>query len=130
MEEKELLKEIENLYGKLKQNINGVYVGNRKIGEPGFSYELYANELLKKVQELYSSCHPYYLDENDMAALIYTIGKEVSYVDSLHSETLKPNAPKKKKRELDGAIDKANSQIRSDLYRLFAHIENLKTSNI
>ena len=92
-----LLREIENLYDKLKQNKNGTYIGSRKIGEPGFCYKLYADELLKKVRKLYFSFHPDYLDESDIADFMHTIDKEVCYVDSLYQEVIKPNATKKRK---------------------------------
>lgn len=123
-EEETLLKEIENLYDKLQQNINGVYIGGCKISEPGSDYKLYAEELLKKVRKLHSSFHPAYLDESDIAALICTIGREVSSVDKLYQETIKPHTAKKKKAELDKAISNANKQIKLDLHRL------LKNSSI
>lgn len=118
IEEETLLREIENLYDKLKQNKNGTYIGSCKIGEPGFCYKLYADELLKKVRKLYFSFHPDYLDESDIADFMHTIDKEVCYVDSLYQEVIKPNATKKKKAELDKAINKANNQIKLDLHSL------------
>ena len=90
IEEETLLREIENLYDKLKQNKNGTYIGS-------FCYKLYADELLKKVRKLYFSFHPDYLDESDIADFMHTIDKEVCYVDSLYQEVIKPNATKKRK---------------------------------
>lgn len=126
--EQTLLKEIKDLYGKLKDNINGEYRGGCKIGGPGFCYEIYVNDLLTKVQELYVTFHPDYLDESDFACLFHTIGKEVKYVEYLYNAAIKPNAAKKRERELCGAIEKANGQIKLDLCKLFQKINELQTN--
>lgn len=127
-QEQKLLIEIKGLYDKLQQNINGKYFGVTKIEEPGSGYKLHATKLLKKLQELYSSFHPDYLDESDIADFIHTIDREVSHVDYLYQETIKAKATRKKKLELEEAINKANNQIELDLYGLLKIIDEVKTS--
>lgn len=125
MQEQALLKEIKSLYDKLEQNVYGEYRGGCKIGEPGFSYQIYANELFKKVSELHKSFHPDYLDKSDIMALMHTIDKEVASVESYYQETLKSKSSLRKRNEVCGTINKANKQIKLDLFRLFREIGNL-----
>ena len=125
IQEQTLLKEIKSLYEKLEQNVRGEYRGSCKIGEPGFSYQIYANELLKKVSELHENFHPDYLDKSDISALMHTIDKEVAFVEYHYQEILKPNASRKKIDGVCAAIHKANKQIKLDLFGLFREIEKL-----
>lgn len=124
-QEQVLLKEIKSLYDKLEQNVRGEYRGGCKIGEPGFCYQLHANELFGKVSALYRDFHPDYLDEQDVWSLKHTLDKEVAFVESYYQEAIKPKSSLKKKKEVCGAIDRANGQIKLDLFRLFREIEKL-----
>ena len=125
--EQSLLKEIKELYKTLGDNIYGEYRGSTLIGHPGSFYEIHANELLKKVQELYAGFHPDYLPESDLRALMSTVlNKEVKDVAYCYEAALKSNVSQKKKDAVSRAIQKANSQIKSDLYSLFAKIEEIQ----
>ena len=121
-----LLKEIKELYHKLKQNVYGEYRGGFKIGKPGFGYDSLANKLLNKVQELHNTIQVDYLDIYDIQQLMATINKEVAYVEYYYQKALKPNASKKCKEEVYCAINKANDQIKLDLSGLFKKIDEIE----
>ena len=124
--EQSLLIEIKKLYQTLEDNIYGEHHGDVPIGRPGSAYEIYANKLLQKVQELYINFHPDYLSDFDLRALMHTVlNKEVKDVTYCYEEALKPNVSQKKKDAVCKAIKKANSQIKLDLFSLFAKIGKL-----
>lgn len=121
-----LLKEIKELYHKLEHNVYGEYRGGCKIGEPGFSYDILVKKLLEKVMELHNTIQVDYLNMSDIQALMVTINKEVAYVEYYYRKALKPNASKKCKEEVYCAINKANDQIKLDLYGLFKKIDEIE----
>lgn len=123
--EQRLLQEIRDLYHKLLESDKGTYIGTTKIGEPGFGYATTANELFKKVHELYCTFHPKYLDEITVGHLMHTINKEVEYVELSYKDAKNPKASQKKKRAVCTAINNANDQIKLDLFALLKKIGEL-----
>lgn len=117
-EEQTLLKDIKTLYEKLLRNI----YEERK---PGFSYEIHAEQLFQKVLKLYNDFHPEYLSEHDVRDLMHTIDKEVAYVEMDYQLAIKPRATKKLKEKVCADINKANNQIKLDLFRLFEKIKEM-----
>lgn len=124
-QEQALLKEIKALYNQLVQNVYGEYRAGIKIGNPGFSYGIYANRLFQKVKELYDTFHPEYLTELDVINLKHTLDKEVADIDYCYSDALPPRTSRKQKAKVCDAIYKANKQIRLDLFLLFKKIDEL-----
>lgn len=124
--EKALLKEIRVIYDKLEQNANGEYRGTIKIGEPGFCYENHAKELSNKVLELYNTFRPEYLNLSEIGDFMHTMDKEVAFVVYDYQEFIKSGVSRKKRNEVCNAINKANKQIKLDLFRLFREIDELQ----
>lgn len=121
-----LLKEIRTIYDKLEQNVYGEYRGSIKIGEPGFCYDIHAKELSNKVLELYNTFQPEYLSLSEIGDFMHTMDKEVAFVVYDYQESIKPRVSQKKKNEVCKAINKANEQIKLDLFRLFRKIDELQ----
>lgn len=121
-----LLKEIEELYHKLEQNVYGEYRDGYKIGEPGFGYDILVKRLFEKVLELHNSIQVDYLNISDIHALMVTINKEVASVEYIYQKAIKPNASSKCKEEVYYAINKANKQIQLDLKGLFKRIDEIE----
>ena len=124
--EEALLEEIRAINNKLEQNIHGEYRNQTKIGEPGFSYYIHAQELLNKVLELYNTYHPEYLNQSEIGDFMHTMDKEVAFVEYDYQESIKSRVSRKKKNEVCNAIIKANKQIKLDLFRLFQKMEELQ----
>lgn len=125
--EKELLSEIKHLYDLLVVAPNGQYVQGYGVQKPnGFKYKSNAQKLLDKVIELNEKCRPFYIDEQTIFQLSHTLGKEVEYVVGTYAEAIKPNAAKKRWRELDDMMNQATRQIHLDLHGLLSHIEEIE----
>lgn len=125
-EEKAILLEIDKLYTELLQESSVKWNGSFMIQPSGFSYRHKADELKKKVFELYNKFKPDYLNGQDLYALAHTCEKEVSYVEYYYNLSIKKNAAKKRHAEFLNSIYKANQQIRVDIFSLLAKIEEIK----
>lgn len=122
----ELLRDIKAAYTKLEQNYYGEFRGGTQIGEPGFCYTIHAQELYDKVLDLYHSYHPEFLNLSEIGDFKHTLVKEVAMVEYCYQESIKPKASQKKKDEVLSAINKANKQIKLDLFGLFKILEELQ----
>lgn len=126
VEEKKLLLEVDSLHSELLNESMGRWNG-RYIEEPsGYNYRRNVNALLEKVYELRTKFNPEYLSEHSVGAFSHTCNKEVSFVEYHYEKAIKKNAAQIRKRELIAAIDKANRQIKSDLFSLFLKITEIK----
>lgn len=129
MEEEEikLLKKIEELHSKLRQEPYGQWTGSFTLPPSGYGYSNNAKQLYEKACELKSEFNPEYLTDSDIAAFAHTLGKEVSHVEYHYDEAMKGKAAKKRHDEFIGSINKANSQIELDLFSLFKQISDNRT---
>lgn len=128
--EKQLLKEIDELHDKLVSEPYGTYFpSGGKLPPSGYSYQNNAENLAKKVLQLYNDYHPEYIDANTIDSLFHTCEKEVNYVVSKSREANKSNAAQKRKTELTSEMHKATSQIELDAFSLFLKIRQLKENS-
>jgi hypothetical protein len=126
-EERKILLEIDGLHEKLLQESTSRWNGMYSEEPSGYNYKFNADELLKKVYELHEKFNPEYLTRHCIEAFSHTCNKEVSCVEYHHEKAIKRNAPKIRKVELVQAINKANIQIRLDLFTLFLKVSEIKS---
>lgn len=127
--ENRLLLEIKQLYDSLVAAPDGEYVHGYGIQKPnGFKYKSNAQTLFNKVVELNEALHPTYIDEQTISNLAHTLEKESEYVVGKYEEAIKPNAAKKRWRELCDMMNRATRQIHLDIYNLLSHIEEINTN--
>ena len=125
-EEKKMLKEIDDLHSKLLNEPYGHFNGVYTMKPSGYSYSMYANQMLEKIFQLKSKFDPDYLTEECISAYAHTCDKEVSHVEYHYKNASKKNAAQKRQTEFINSIHKANQQIGLDLFSLFHKISEVK----
>ncbi len=127
-EEKSLLLEISELYKKLKDEPNGTYSSIRGglIKPDGNSYVRNANSLKEKVENLFNTFAPEYLDEETLRQFIHTCNKEVGYVEYHYDKQIKPRSSKKAYSDFIRSMDFATHQIEINLSSLFNRIDEIR----
>lgn len=117
-QERILLLEIDELHNKLKEE--------PITSSNGYDYVRNANSLKEKVENLFKTFAPEYLDEETLREFIQTCNKEVGYVEYHYDKQIKPRSSKKAYSDFIRSMDVATHQIEIDLSSLFNRIDEIR----